>query len=95
MHSDNSSCFLVSSECERILFPPVQEQRICSSWNKFFPLNGINSYRRVFLLEANRKSDKLYAYVKMEDNMEMSSLILNIFIELACSGQDIVVTASV
>ena len=27
--------------------------------------------------------------------MEMSSFILNIFIELACSEQDIVVTASV
>ena len=45
--------------------------------------------------EANRKSVGLYAFVIMEANMEMSSFILNIFIKLACSGQDIVVTASV
>ena len=49
----------------------------------------------MFPREANRKPKKLYAFVKMEANMEMSSFILNIFIELACSEQDIVVTASV
>ena len=49
----------------------------------------------MFAREANRKPEKLYAFVKMEANMEMSSFILNIFIELACGEQDIVVTASV
>ena len=44
---------------------------------------------------ANRKSEKLYAFVKMAANMEMNSFILNIFVELACSEQDIVVTALV
>ena len=87
------ACFLVSSECERIFF--LWEQRIYSSWSKFFRLNGVNSYRRVFPREANRKPEKLYAVVKMEANMETSSFILNIFIKLACSEQDIVVTASV
>ena len=46
----------------------------------------------MFSREANRKPEKLYAFVKIEANMEMSSFILNIFIELACSEQDIVVT---
>ena len=40
---------------------------------------------------ANRKSEKLYAFVKMSANMKLNSFILNIFIELACSEQDIVV----
>ena len=51
-----------------------------AGWSKFFRLNGVNSYRRVFPREANRKPEKLYAFVKMEANMEMSSLILNIFL---------------
>ena len=75
---------LVSSfpvNVKKIIF--LKEQRICSSWSKFFRLNGVNSYRRVFPRKANRKPEKLYAFVKMEANMEMSSFILNIFIELA------------
>ena len=52
---------------------------------QFLPLNGVNSYSRVSPRVANRKSEKLYAFVKMAANMEMNSFILNIFIELACS----------
>ena len=53
------------------------------------------AYSRVSPRVANRKSEKLYAFVKMAANMEMNSFILNIFIELACSEQDKVVTGSV
>ena len=67
---------------------PVNVKEFFSSRSKefahlganFFHLNGVNSYRRVFPREANRKPEKLYAFVKMEANMEMSSFILNIFL---------------
>ena len=80
--SGDSSCFLLSSECERIFSSRSKE---FAHLGAIFPLNGVSSYSRVSPRVANRKSEKLYAFVKMAANMEMNSFILNIFIELACS----------